>query len=189
MVRQVVLTKNQVFITWQRSDPKSCDLGDSHKRAGFLRSSRQATIFHINQLSFLYCTPSMLCFACVVFVVIAVQSRFALWCTLYFIWVFVLLQFPSHTSLQVNYFKSTAYTPTCLWCSTWSLVPLYIWHQLWSKRQEIHDLGFVALRCFRRHQASRSGMGRGVKRRLHISGHLRVSDCGIQYCTASKQSE
>jgi hypothetical protein len=79
--------------TW----PGSCDFGDSHKRAGLSVALDTTTSITLINLSFLHLyTDSTLIyvyFACVVFVAVAVSH------VLRSVWVFVLLQFPSHTSL------------------------------------------------------------------------------------------
>jgi hypothetical protein len=86
----------EVLVTWQRLGPFARDLRESHKKAGFSVVLDKNPFFIFNQLSF--CTlhtiyallfmPLFLLFCC--------QVTF---CALvYFMWVFVLSQFPSHTT-------------------------------------------------------------------------------------------
>ena len=102
-VEQAVLHKNRGFFFGQfwgfdhmiKARPLSCDLRESHKKAGSFRSSRKATFLHINQLSFLQSYTVCALLRAPFFLLFCCQVMF---CALvYFVWVFVLSQFPSHT--------------------------------------------------------------------------------------------
>jgi hypothetical protein len=85
-----------------KARPLSCDLRESHKKAGSFRSSRKATFLHINQLSFLQSYTVCALLRAPFFLLFCCQVMF---CALvYFVWVFVLSQFPSHTTLKGTIF-------------------------------------------------------------------------------------
>jgi len=83
-------------ITWQRLQPKSCDFADSHKKAGLsvvLDRQTSYTFYTLINWAFytLHNAYALLCVGCFCYCCCLVT-----FCTLvYFMWVFVLSQFPS----------------------------------------------------------------------------------------------
>jgi hypothetical protein len=90
----------EVLVTWQRPQPFARDLLKSHKKAGFsvvLENNPSLVFISIELLHTIYC----LCFTVYAFdLLFCYQVTF---CALvYFMWVFVLSQFPSHTVHKVR---------------------------------------------------------------------------------------
>jgi hypothetical protein len=88
------------LVTWQRPRPFARDLRESHKKAGFSVALENNPSLIFNQLSF--CTLHTVYALLFTLLILLFCCQVTFCALVYFMWVFVLSQFPSHT-IWVSY--------------------------------------------------------------------------------------
>jgi hypothetical protein len=91
------------LVTWQRPRPFARDLREPHKKAGFsvVLDNNPSSIF--NQLSF--CTLHTVYALLFTLLILLFCCQVTFCALVYFMWVFVLSQFPSHSNLYVEKYR------------------------------------------------------------------------------------